>query len=44
MNNPGLHKEGGNVSNTQPNLTRKRAGKITGNKAQNQQKKVNNED
>ena len=32
------------ISNTQPNLTPKRAGKRAANKAQNQQKSGNNED
>ena len=37
--NPCLPKEGRKVSNTQPNLKPKRAGKRTANKAQNQQRR-----
>ena len=40
--NPVLPKEGRVVSDTQSNLTPKRAGKRTASKAQNQQKKGNN--
>ena len=39
--NPGLPKEGRKISDTQPNLTPKRAGKRATNKAQNQQKMGN---
>ena len=42
--NPGLPKEGRKVSNMQPNLIPKRAVKRIANKAQNQQKNVNNKD
>ena len=41
---PGLPKEGGKVSNKQPKLMPKRAGKSTGNKAPKQQKKGNSKD
>ena len=40
--NPGLPKEVRKASNIEHNLTPKRAGKRTANKAQNQQKKGNN--